>query len=153
MPDITVWEQVKEAIQALGGKATYAEIIGYVVEKWPSTNPRTILTEIFACTVNHHARVHYKAKEEGVADKPYDFLYQPKHGVGCVEWYEPGKHGTWGNRRGPDGKMVVTCFDPGKPVSPAVRGPSSRKKASPSKASRQGKAIHARTARKIPFDE
>jgi hypothetical protein len=143
MSDIAVWEMVKEAIQALGGKATYAEIIEYVIDKWPSTKPRNILTEIFACTVNHHARIHYKAKEEGLADKPYDFLYQPRHGVGYVEWYEACRHGTWGNMRGPSGKLVVTCLVPVEVCPQVKRGKSLRKKAASPKTPRRDKAQSA----------
>lgn len=130
MTEITVWERIKETILDLGGKATYTEIIEHIAEKWPGTNPRAILTEIFACTVNHNARVHYKAREEGVADKPYDFLYQPKHGMGYVEWYEPGKHGVWGNELGSDGKLRVKRFDVEKPAPAAKREKVSRKKSS-----------------------
>jgi len=153
MSDFAVWEMVKEAIQALGGKATYAEIIDYVVGKWPNTNPRNILTEIFACTVNHHARIHYKAKEEGLADKPYDFLYQPRHGVGYVEWYEACRHGTWGNHRGPNGKLVVTCFVPAETNPQLKRGKTSRKKATLPKAPRQDKAKSARNTKKCSVED
>jgi len=108
---ITVWERIKEAIQALGGKGTYLEITEHILSKWPDTDPNTIRSEIIACTVNHQTRIHYKAKEPGLANKPYDFLYQPKRGIGYVEWYEPSKHGIWGNKRGEDGKLHVVRFD------------------------------------------
>jgi hypothetical protein len=109
--DITVWERIKEAIQALGGKGTYLEITENILSKWPGTDPNTIRSEIIACTVNHHTRIHYKAKEPGIANRPYDFLYQPKRGIGYVEWYEPDKHGIWGNKSGEDGKLHVVRFD------------------------------------------
>ena len=111
MADITVWERIKEAIQALGGRGTYLEITEHILSKWPGTDPNTIQSEIIACTVNHHTRIHYKAKEPGIANRPYDFLYQPKRGIGFVEWYEPGKHGIWGNKSGEDGKLHVVRFD------------------------------------------
>jgi hypothetical protein len=113
---ITVWERIKEAIQALGGKGTYLEISEYILSKWPDTDPKTVRTFIIACTVNHHTRIHYKAKEPGIANKPYDFLFQPKRGIGFVEWYEPNKHGVWGNQRGVDGKLHVVRFDGEKGV-------------------------------------
>ncbi len=111
MADITVWERIKEAIQALGGKGTYLEITEHILSKWPETKPKTVRTFIIACTVNHHTRIRYKAKEPGIANKPYDFLYQPKRGIGFVEWYEPTKHGIWGNQRREDGKLHVVRFD------------------------------------------
>ena len=121
MADITVWERIKEAIQALGGKGTYLEITEHILLKWPDTKPDTIRSEIIACTVNHHTRIRYKAKEPGIANKPYDFLYQPKRGIGFVEWYEPAKHGIWGNKRGEDGKLHVVRFDDEKGVlAPAL---------------------------------
>lgn len=121
MGDITVWERIKEAIQVLGGKGTYLEIGEYVLSKWPETDPNTIRSEIIACTVNHHTRIHYKAKEPGIANKPYDFLFQPRRGIGYVEWYEPAKHGIWGNKRGEDGKLYVVRFDDEKGVrAPAL---------------------------------
>ena len=111
MTDITVWERIKEAIQALGGKGTYLEITEYILSKWPNTKSNTLQSEVIACTVNHHTRIHYKAKRPGIANKPYDFLFQPERGIGYVEWYEPDKHGIWGNKRGEDGKLYVTRLD------------------------------------------
>lgn len=133
MADITVWERIKEAIQALGGKGTYLEITEYILSKWPNTKPNTLQSEVIACTVNHHTRIHYKAKRPGIANKPYDFLFQPERGVGYVEWYEPDKHGIWGNKRGEDGKLYVTRFDDEqaalmpRPVGPSPVVPSPRK--------------------------
>lgn len=114
MSEATLWKQIKEAIVALGGKATYAEIVDYVVENNPGTARRNVLTGIFACTVNHHARIHYMAREEGVADQAYDFLFQPGSRPGTVEWYEPERHGIWGNKRGEDGRLKVVQLEPGK---------------------------------------
>jgi hypothetical protein len=114
--DITIWERIKEAIQALGGKGTYLEITEYILSKWPNTKPKTLQSEVIACTVNHHTRIHYKAKRPGIANKPYDFLFQPERGIGFVEWYEPNKHGIWGNQRGEDGKLHVVRFDDEKGV-------------------------------------
>jgi hypothetical protein len=135
--DITVWERIKEAIQALGGKGTYLKIIEHILSKWPDTDPNTIRSEIIACTVNHHTRIHYKAKNPGIANNPYDFLFQPKRGVGYVEWYEPGKHGIWGNKRGEDGKLHVVRFDDDKgSLAPAIE-PFSQNVFSPRRARKQ----------------
>ncbi|MFA0889193.1 MAG: hypothetical protein ACC613_08910 [Synergistales bacterium] len=120
MTEAVLWQQVKEAIDALGGRATYAEIVDYVVGKCPGTTRRNALTEIFACTVNHPARIHYMAKEEGVANQPYDFLYQPSGRHGCVERYKPEKHGVWGNRREADGRLHVVRLEEAKTVDRRV---------------------------------
>ena len=120
MSEAALWQQVKEAIIALGGKATYTEIVDYVVGNNPGTARRNVLTGIFACTVNHHARIHYMAREEGPADQPYDFLFQPGDCPGTVEWYEPEKHGIWGNKRGSDGRLKVVQLEPGKAVPPTT---------------------------------
>ncbi len=134
MTDITVWERIKEAIRALGGKGTYLEIIEHILSKWPGTDPNTIRSEIIACTVNHHTRIHYKAKEPGIANRPYDFLYQPKRGIGYVEWYEPDKHGIWGNKRGQDGKLHVVRFDDEQGASTPAMEPFPQKIPSPPRA-------------------
>jgi len=139
MSEATLWEQVKEAILALGGKATYAEIVDYVVGNNPGTARRNVLTGIFACTVNHHARIHYMAREEGVADQAYDFLFQSGSRPGTVEWYDPERHGTWGNKRGEDGRLKVVQLEPAKNVPQAM-----------SKRSGKGESVPARRVKKKP---
>ena len=133
MSEATLWEQVKEAIVALGGKATYTEIVDYVVGNNPGTARRNVLTGIFACTVNHHARIHYMAREEGPADQPYDFLFQPGGRPGTVELYEPENHGIWGNKRGSDGKLKVVQLEPGKAVPPTTPRRPGKAESSPAR--------------------
>lgn len=111
MRDLSVWERIREAVLALGGKATYREIIDYLTRETPGMDPKMIQITIIGCTVNHGSRIHYTSKRERFADKPYDFLYQPRSRVGYVEWYDPARHGVWGNLRGEDGKLRVARLD------------------------------------------
>lgn len=118
----STWILVKEAVQALGGAAYIAEIIKFITKKYPGTDPRMIRGAIVTCTVNHKSRVHYLAKGTGIADKPYDFLFQPKSGIGYVEWYDPERHGVWGNEVLADGKPHVTLLEREKEPSRASPG-------------------------------
>jgi len=111
MKELSVWERIREAVLALGGKATYREIIDYLNRDTPGIDPKMIQITIIGCTVNHGSRIHYTSKRERFADKPYDFLYQPRSRVGYVEWYDPARHGVWGNLRGEDGKLRVARLD------------------------------------------
>jgi len=54
-----VWQMVKEAVQNLGGKATYSEIKDYIRNKYGAVNESTINCQIIVCTVNHPSRIHY----------------------------------------------------------------------------------------------
>ena len=54
-----VWQMIKEAVENLGGKATYSEIKDYIRDKYGEVNENTINAQIIMCTVNHPSRVHY----------------------------------------------------------------------------------------------
>lgn len=148
------WKIIKEAIQVLGGEATYKEITEYILTRWPDKNVKMILTEIIACTVNHKSRVHYKTKRERIANRPYDFLYQPTPGVGRVEWYEPEKHGLWGNKLGADGQLHVRCLDQ-EEAATILLAPQPPKKAWVSRASHESRAERLANAlkRKLELSE
>ena len=122
MSEATLWEQVKEAILALGGKATYAEIVDYVVENNPGTARRNVLTGIFACTVNHHARIHYMAREEGVADQAYDFLFQPGSRPGLSNGTTRKDMGLGETREGRTAGSRSSSSNRGKPPLKQRRG-------------------------------
>ncbi|MBO8140225.1 MAG: hypothetical protein H0Z22_07125 [Thermosipho sp. (in: Bacteria)] len=88
-----VWQMIKEAIENLGGKATYSEIKEYIKNKYGEVNENTLNTQIVVCTVNHPSRVHYpENKKPRIANTKYDFLYSI--GRGIVELYGPEKHGV-----------------------------------------------------------
>jgi len=86
---------IKEAVEALGGTATYRKIITYIREKYRDVNEGTIRCQIVICTVNHPSRIHYPQNQRPriCNDSRYDFLYQIAPGE--VTLYDPEKHGTW----------------------------------------------------------
>ena len=101
-----VWQMVKEAVENLGGKASYSEIKDYIWKKYGKVNESTINCQIIVCTVNHPSRIHYpENKKPRVANSKYDFLFST--GRGKVELYDPEKHGVWEIRRDEYGKLVV----------------------------------------------
>lgn len=101
-----VWQMIKEAVEALGGKTSYSDIKDYIRKKYGELNERTINSQIIVCTVNHPSRIHYpENKKPRVANSRYDFLYST--GRGRVELYDPEKHGMWEIRRDEYGKLIV----------------------------------------------
>ncbi|MCD6399578.1 DUF91 domain-containing protein, partial [candidate division WOR-3 bacterium] len=71
-----VWQMCKEAVESLGGKASYREIKNYIHKKYSGVNDNTITCQIIVCTVNHPSRVHYpENKKPRLCDSQYDFLY------------------------------------------------------------------------------
>ncbi|MCK4398333.1 MAG: DUF91 domain-containing protein [Methanophagales archaeon] len=105
-----VWQMIKEAVDSLGGKATYSEIKDHIKNKYGEVNESTINCQIIACTVNHPSRIHYpENKKPRVANTKYDFLFSTgyKYRRGEVELYDPEKHGTWEIRKDEYGKLTV----------------------------------------------
>lgn len=101
-----VWQMIKEAVENLGGKASYSEIKNYVKEKYGEVNESTINSQIVVCTVNHPSRIHYpENKKPRIANSKYDFLFNA--GRGKVELYDPEEHGVWEIRKNEYGKLVV----------------------------------------------
>lgn len=101
-----VREMVKEAVEKLGGKATYGAIINYIRSKYGDVNETTIRCQIIISTVNHPSRIHYPENKRPriCSDSRYDFLYSV--GRGEVVQYDSEKHGQWEIvRKG--GKLVV----------------------------------------------
>lgn len=101
-----VWQMIKEAVESLGGKASYSDIKDYIWKKYGETNESTINCQIIICTVNHPSRIHYpENKKPRVANSRYDFLFST--GRGRVEQYNPEKHGMWEIRKDEYGKLIV----------------------------------------------
>jgi hypothetical protein len=97
---------VREAVDALGGKATYSEIKDFILSKYGAVNQSTINAQIVVCSVNQPSRVYYpENKRPRICNGPYDFLFST--GRGQVELYVPEIHGTWELRQGEFGRMVV----------------------------------------------
>jgi len=102
-----VWQMVKEAINQLGGQATYSEIKQYIHSQYGDVNDNTITCQIIEASVNHPSRVHYpKGKKTRIANTQYDFLFNV--GRGKVVKYDPSLHGIWEIQRNEDGKLDVT---------------------------------------------
>ncbi|SIQ52804.1 endonuclease NucS domain-containing protein [Pontibacter lucknowensis] len=90
----TVWQMVAEAIDALSGKATYAEIKSYIHNKWDNVNDNTINAQMIVLAVNQPSRIHYpENKKPRLSDSNYDVLYST--GRGQVVKYDPEEHGLW----------------------------------------------------------
>ena len=104
-----VWQLIKEAVQSLGGKASYLQIIEWIHTKYPDVNENTIRAQIIICTVNAPSRIHYpENKKPREANGKYDFLYSV--GRGEVMFYDPSQHGKWAIIE-KDGQLVVSSQD------------------------------------------
>ena len=102
-----IWQMVKDAVEKLGGKATYSDIKKFIFETYGEVNENTINCQIIVCTVNHPSRIHYpESKKPRIANTQYDFLYTV--GRGQVELYDPEKHGVWEIKKDEYGKLIVS---------------------------------------------
>lgn len=101
-----VWQMVKEAVESLGGKATYSEIKDYIRNKYGEVKESTINCHIIVCTVNHPSRIYYPQNNKPrVSNSKYDFLFSI--GRGEAVFYDPHKHGIWEIRKDEYGKLKV----------------------------------------------
>lgn len=101
-----VWQMIKEAVEELGGSASYSDIKTYIWNTYGDVNERTINAQIIICTVNHPSRIHYpENKKPRSSDSQYDFLFTV--GRGQVETYGPSKHGFWEIQKDEYGKLNV----------------------------------------------
>lgn len=105
MSSMPVREMIKKAVEDLGGKVSYKQIIEWITTKHGEVNHNTIKTQTMACSVNRASRIHLPecGKPRGF-DSRYDFLYQTESGQ--VELYDPQKHGNW-ELIEHDGKTVI----------------------------------------------
>ena len=105
-----VWQMVKEAVEALGGKTTNVAIRDWILSQYPGTNTNTIQCQIIVCTVNHPSRVHWpENKKARAANTEHDFLFRSSRGE--VELYDPVKHGHWEIYEREDGRFAVRQVD------------------------------------------
>lgn len=89
-----VWQMVREALDALGGACTNAQIRTWILRRYPGTNDGIIRCQIIYCTVNHASRIHTAINQQPrEAFGPYDFLFRT--GRGRVERFNPARHGRW----------------------------------------------------------
>jgi RecB family endonuclease NucS len=97
---------IKEAINSLGGKATYGEIRNFIKGKYGEVNDSTITCQTIVCSVNHPSRIHYpENKKPRACNSQYDFLFNTDRGK--VELYNPDTHGFWEIRLNEYGKLEV----------------------------------------------
>ncbi len=54
-----VWKMVKEAVEHLGGTATYAQIKANILATYGDVNDSTMTCQIIVCSVNNPSRIHY----------------------------------------------------------------------------------------------
>jgi RecB family endonuclease NucS len=105
-----VWQMVREAIDHLGGVATYGAIRDFIKEKYGAVNESMITCQIIICSVNHPSRIHYpENKKPRSCNSQYDFLFNT--GRGRVEAYNPDAHGQWEIRRDEYEKLVVAVAE------------------------------------------
>lgn len=89
-----VWQMIKLAIEAMGGKGSYPDIKEYIAKHWGEVNQNTINAQIIVLTVNLPARINYpNNKKPRIANGPYDLLYSVASGQ--VVSYNPSEHGMW----------------------------------------------------------
>ena len=101
-----VWQMIREAVEALGGKTTNVAVRDWILDKYPGTNTSTIQAQIIVCTVNHPSRLHYPANQKPrAAKRSDDFLFRPERGK--LELYDPERHGYWEIAENEDGRLVV----------------------------------------------
>lgn len=118
-----VREMIREAVDALGGKAKNVDVRDWVLRKYPGTNPLTVAAQIIVATVNHDSRVHYPQNQKARrADSENDFLYRPQKG--WIEKYDSEKHGHWEIRETESGQLIVQQVD--LPLPRPTDGPDDR---------------------------
>ena len=106
----TVWQMVREAVEALGGKTTNVAVRDWILEHYPGTNPNTIQCHIVVCTVNHPSRIHYPVNTKPrLATAQYDFLFRTEKGK--LELYDEAVRGAWEIAEGEDGRLTVCRCD------------------------------------------
>ena len=89
-----IWQMIKEAVEKLDGRATYAEIRRYIASKWQDVNEKSISQQIIVLTVNQPSRIHYpENKKPRFTNSKYDLLYST--GSGKVVKYNREEHGDY----------------------------------------------------------
>jgi endonuclease len=117
---------IREAVEALGGRARNAEIRRWVGEHYPGTQDGSVSAQIATHTVNAPARVNFpqNARPRRADDAQQDFLFKVDRGE--VELYDPERHGLWELAEGEGGSVVVRPVEPDEgeaPEAPAASEP------------------------------
>ena len=95
----TQWEQVIEAVSALGGRATRYEVWDYLKGSQPDTSFASVTANLLSASVNSPARTsHHAGRFPRRTDtgNRYDRLYKVGTGEGTYFVpYDPREHGVW----------------------------------------------------------
>jgi len=93
------WQQIADAVSALGGKASRTQVWEYLKQSLPDINFSTVTAELNSLAVNSPARTSYHSgKEPRQTDSGnrYDRLFKVGRGNGVYyEPYKPKVHGVW----------------------------------------------------------
>lgn len=107
-----VWQMIKEAVEHLNGKASYADIKAYINKKWQGVNNHTVNDQIQVLTVNRKSRIHYPENHKPRltnSGSAYDLLYTT--GRGQVVAYNSTQHGIWEIYKNGNNKLGVRQFN------------------------------------------
>lgn len=103
---MAMWQLVKDAVIALGGKASNADIKKYIRSKNPDAKDNTINCTILTCCVNVQSRINWPENNKPrLANSQYDFLYST--GRGQVELFRVDQHGEWELHKDENGSLIV----------------------------------------------
>lgn len=95
----TQWEQVADAVSALGGKANRSQVWEYLKRWLPDIPFSTVSAELNSISVNAPARTSYHSGSQPRrtdSDNRYDRLFKVGVGNGAYyEVYDPEVHGVW----------------------------------------------------------
>lgn len=97
--DSPSWQLVINAIIALGGRATPAQIREHILESTPDYRVRNIRAALYRLSVNSPTRVNYSSNAQprrSDQGNQFDRLYQTDFTRNCAyELYDPALHGIW----------------------------------------------------------
>lgn len=91
------WKLVLQALEALNGVASIAQIKEYFIENFhPESRAKNVSFDTKSITVNSNSRIYYaggKQLRRTDTGNPYDRLFQRADKL--YEFYDPAKHGVW----------------------------------------------------------
>lgn len=90
----TIREIIKNAITALGGKATKKQIKGWINQNYKNVKESSVETHLYSLSVNAPSRLHHgRNSKPRTLNSDYDFLYKINENE--FELYDPAKHGNY----------------------------------------------------------
>lgn len=109
LPTKPNWKLVIEAVEALNGAASIAEIEAYFKEHFPPEKRAiNVRYDATAITVNANSRIHYSAgKQVRRTDSGNQFDRLFRRSDACYELYQPEKHGIWEIAKNSQGNLYV----------------------------------------------